>query len=393
MMPRPVKVVIGARMVNRVGGFSMAFLAVLLTESLRASEATAGWIVAAFGLATIPSRLAGGFLLDRIGPRSTILLGLTGCAAAQLGLAAAGSLRTAIVAAVVLGLAYELIEPPTQSMVADSCDDSVKPAMFGLLFFSMTIAAVLAGGIASAVAGFDLRLLFVIDAVTGLACACVIRILLPGATTAYLVSQAGATGSWPWRDRRMRLLLASGTAFTVLSMMAVFGVPLTVAERHLGLWAIGASSVVGALVAAFAQRLLRSERLNARGGIPAMTLGMKLFAVSLGMVAGAWNPWLLMAAAVVSAIADVLVMGHLYAAVARLAPAGSSGRYLAVFGLSWGVATTAAPILLSQGIHRWGTTRFWELASCAAMVLALAQPTVGSACGIREGGSLLSRRR
>ena len=40
----------------------------------------AGLVGAAFGLATIPSRLLGGRLSDRLGRRSTIVLGLSGCA-------------------------------------------------------------------------------------------------------------------------------------------------------------------------------------------------------------------------------------------------------------------------------------------------------------------------
>ena len=75
---RPVLVLVAARAVNQLGAFTLPFLAVVLVRDRHASLATAGLVTALFGVATIPSRLAGGRLADRIGNRGTIVLGLTG---------------------------------------------------------------------------------------------------------------------------------------------------------------------------------------------------------------------------------------------------------------------------------------------------------------------------
>ncbi|MFG2392195.1 MFS transporter [Streptomyces lavendulae] len=58
------------------------------------SLTAAGLVSAAFGLATIPSRPAGGHLADRIGRRPAIVLGLCGYAVAQPAIAASASLAT-----------------------------------------------------------------------------------------------------------------------------------------------------------------------------------------------------------------------------------------------------------------------------------------------------------
>lgn len=91
-LPRTVRLLIVARAVNRLGAFSLPFLTVLITTSFGASTVVAGYISAAFGLATIPSRLVGGRLADRIGRRRTIVVGLTACAVAQLGIASSNDL-------------------------------------------------------------------------------------------------------------------------------------------------------------------------------------------------------------------------------------------------------------------------------------------------------------
>ncbi len=77
-LPRAVWALILARAVNRLGAFTLAFLGVILTVEVGAPVTTAGWLLALFGLATIPSRLVGGALADRVGRTTTICVGLVG---------------------------------------------------------------------------------------------------------------------------------------------------------------------------------------------------------------------------------------------------------------------------------------------------------------------------
>ena len=84
-LPREARVLIAARAVDRLGGFTMGFLPVLLVAAYGASLRTAGLVAAGFGLATIPSRLLGGRLVARDRQQDhDPASGLTGCAVAQL---------------------------------------------------------------------------------------------------------------------------------------------------------------------------------------------------------------------------------------------------------------------------------------------------------------------
>ncbi|WP_244177689.1 MFS transporter, partial [Streptomyces atriruber] len=179
-LPRTVWWLIGARAVNRLGAFSLSFLTVLITTQYGANSATAGLISAAFGLATVPSRLVGGHLTDRLGRRRTIVVGLAGCAVAQFGIAAAGSLAMTVVFVVLLGLVFELYEPPSQAMIADAVGPTERIRAYGLLNAALAAAGMGAGLLAAGLGRWDLRWLFVADAVTCLLCSLVVGHALPG---------------------------------------------------------------------------------------------------------------------------------------------------------------------------------------------------------------------
>ena len=67
-----VWILVVARAVNRIGAFTLPFLGVVLTVEFGASLAQTGLILALFGAATIPSRLLGGQLADRLGRRRVV---------------------------------------------------------------------------------------------------------------------------------------------------------------------------------------------------------------------------------------------------------------------------------------------------------------------------------
>ncbi|MGZ6878084.1 MAG: hypothetical protein ACXVFR_17110, partial [Nocardioidaceae bacterium] len=55
-LPRTVRLLVLARAVNRLGAFSLPFLAVLLVRRYGVGLGAAGLVMGAFGAATIPSR-------------------------------------------------------------------------------------------------------------------------------------------------------------------------------------------------------------------------------------------------------------------------------------------------------------------------------------------------
>jgi len=385
-LPRQVRILAAARAVNQLGAFSLAFLTVLMSRDLGASLHTAGAVSAMFGLATIPSRLLGGRLADRLGRRRTILTGLAGCAAAQLGIAAAPGPAVAAGCAVLLGLAFELYEPPSQAMIADAtrpAPDERGPA-YALLTTALAVGNMGAGLIAAAVGRSSLRWLFVVDAASCLGCALIVYLGLPDdrrvpPLPARRPGHGGprdslARGASPWRDPALLAMTAAGTVFAVVSMLMLVGLPLSAAASGLDPASVGLVMAVGTLTLVLGRPLLRAGPLASLSHPAAAAVGFILLGTGMAGYAVAHSLTALFAPTVAWAIGNLLLTGRTFAVVAALAPPAATARYLAVYGLSWGVATVAAPLLATGLISSLGSPALWTTGSALCLAMAVVQP-------------------
>lgn len=370
-LPRTVRLLVVARAVNRLGAFSLAFLTVLIATGFGAGTTVAGYVSAAFGLATIPSRLIGGRLADRIGRRRTIVAGLTACGAAQLGIASAGGLVQAACFAVLMGLAYEIYEPPSQAMIADVVAPGEQVRAYGLLNAALAAAGMGAGLLAAGLGRWDLRWLFVADALTCLLCALTVHLVLPADHRRAAPVRRSATTA-PWRDRSLLVMLAAGTLFAVVYLQIMTGLPLALERRGLRPGDAGLLFTASALTLAAGQPLL--PRLATLPAPAAFAAGYLLLALGLAGYALADSLAAHTAATVVWSAGDLLLVGRAYAFVAALAPADGKARYLAVYGTSWGIGAIVAPLAGTQLLARTGPVGLWCAMSLACLLLAALHP-------------------
>jgi MFS family permease len=375
-LPARVRLLIAARAVNQLGAFSLAFLTVLLSRGFGASLAAAGAISAGFGLATIPSRLLGGRLADRLGRRRTILLGLVGCAAAQLGIAAAPDLAVAAVCAVLLGLAFELYEPPSQAMIADAVPAGGRAAAYTLLTTALAVGNMGAGLVADVVGRADLRWLFVVDAASCLACALIIRVALPADRASVEAVADSGSASRPWRDRALLVMTAAGTVFALVYMLMLVSLPLSLSADGMNPASAGLVMTVSTLALLAARPVMRLRRLADLPATAAFAAGYLLMAGGMAGFAVAHTLPAMLAPTVAWSLGNLLLMGRAFAVVTELAPPGATARYLAVYGLSWGFATVLAPVVGTWLIGAFGPGTLWTAMAAVCLAMAVAQPAL-----------------
>lgn len=351
--------------------------------------------MAPFGAATIPSRIIGGYLTDKLGHRNTIVLGLTLTAAFQLALAAAPNLGTAAAAAVLIGLAFEIYEPPSQALVADVVEgDRDRVTAYALYSAALAGAGVLAGVLAATVGGIDLRLLFVVDAVTGLACAALVLTGLRAratATPSELDANEGRTERSPWRDPLLLGMLLTGTGFAVLYLQLNVALPLTPAADGLRPSLVGVLFAVSAITIVVGQPLVMRGPISRLSHFSALTVGFVVLGAGFVLTGLTVTLPGLIGATVVWSIGDLLLLGRAYALVAAVAPASARGRYMSVYGVSWGIAAMVGPILGTQLISHLHVAGTWWVLGLLTLPLAAAQPLLATAA--RRAGRLPASSR
>lgn len=367
--PRSVRALVLARAVNQLGAFAMSFLAVAVVHVYGASLVAAGWVVALFGLATVPSRLVGGRLADRLGRRPTIVLGLLGCSVALLVIAVSAGISGAAAGAALLGLAFEIYEPPSQALLAEMVAPERRPQAFGLLGAALAAAGVGAGIIAALLGGISLRLLFVADSATCVAAAVLILLWVQEPPAA----RRAPSGGSPWRDGRLLVMLGIGTGFAFAWNFSVTMLPLTVAARGRSPADTGWLLAVAATVTIAGQRFLRGA---AARPFLLMAAGLVIVASGFAVVAFADVIPLLCVGAATVALGQVFLLGPPYAVVAGLADDGSRARYLAAYGTCWGIAQTLGPLAATR-LLSIGVPVAWLTGTALCVVLAALVPFAG----------------
>lgn len=396
-LPRSIWLLVAGRTLNRLGAFTLPFLTLALTDDVGLSVTVSGALLSLFGLATIPSRLLGGWLADRVGRRRTIVTGLTATGAAQVAVACVTGPVSAVLAVILLGLAFELYEPPSQALVADLVDEADRPAAYSLLAAGMAAAGVVAGLLAALLGAVDLDLLFLADAVSCLVCAVLLGTALPRdpavrhqapavrhpapAATAARDEAARASGAHderrsPWSDRRLLLLLGVGTVFAAVYLQLNATLALTMVARGVPASGVGVVFMVAALTVVVGQPLLGHGPMARRGDWSALRVGYLLLAA--GLLANGFASSLVgfLAAAVVWSLGDLVLLGRMYAVVARLAPAGARATYFSVYGLCWGLAAAMGPLVGTALLALSGPVMLWSTAAGACLVLAAVQPAL-----------------
>ncbi len=342
----------------------MGFLGLRLAHDLGAGLDLVGVVLAAFGVATIPSRLLGGLLANRFGARTAMVTGLVACAVAQAVIAVGPSVPIVVAGAMLLGLAYEIIEPATQALIAHTVPSHRRASAYSLLWAAIAIAGVAAGVLAATLTRWSVGALFLADAVTSLAAAVLVAAWLPAGQ---LVTRN--TGS-VWRavlSRRLAAWTAVGSGYATLMMLVVFMLPLTVQAS--GHW----PSLTGWLLATSAAAAVAAQRVVARAEqrvspTTMLLIGYLILALALALWATGTVPALVAGAALEGASSSLL-LGTQQAIASRMAPPSGAASVMTIYGLSWGVGTIVAP-LIGTALLRHGASTLWL--TCAATAAAFA---------------------
>jgi MFS transporter len=353
------------RVLNQLGAYALAFLAVLTGPEL------AGAALGAFGVAALVSRWVGGVLLDWLPARVVIASGLAATGVALLGLAAAHGPVQLVVAAGLVGLAFEIYEPASQELLASLTEGTRRQDAYALLGTALVAAGAAGGLLAAVLLPLGVRWLMVVDGATCLAAAAVAAVFLSGRT-----APRGRLGA-RWRPPRLLVrLTVAGTAFAYGYLAVLMFTPFVLLQRGAPDWLPGLTLTGSALLAPLVMQLTRRQahrvpHVLALGSGTAL-LGLLALAVVFGdglaLTVSAFLGW---------AAVNSLLLGRWQAMIADLAPPADRPRWFAFHGSSWGIAQPAVPAIVAAAAG--GTGGIGNAAFLTAAAALLTVPPLLSA--------------
>jgi MFS family permease len=357
-IPALIWLLLGANLLTRAAGFAYPFLAYHVAKEGHAAGA-AGAVLAAFGVGWGVGQLMCGWLIDRLGGRSTLVVTMLLGAVVSALVAEAHTVAGLFVGAVVAGLIYDAPRTVLCAASTELIPDAQRRAKVDALRYgwALPIGNAIIGGVGGVLAeSIGTPALYWINAVAyalvTVVAACSMR-SEPRRST-----RTGRTSYWQaFSDGRLVLLLASSVA-TLITYISLFDVlPMVMAAHGLGAGAYGIAQMTNALTAValtpliipwLSRRVKEGPRLDILAAAGAwMTVSMA--AAALAHTTAGFS--VAAAACAPGQVAWFVVAGGI---VYRIAPTGRSALYQGIWGMALAAAAVAAPILASWSLIHGG---------------------------------------
>jgi len=357
-------------LINRLASFVGVFLALYLRQLRGLDEAQAGLVVGLWGLGCIPGGPLGGVLSDRLGRRSTMVVGM---ALGGLAVAAIALARDPVLLAVLCfvgGGLQQLAFPAYNATVADVVRPDDRQRAYGLIYWAANVGFGFGYFVAGLVPMIHLSWLFLADAGTTLACAALVAWKIPETRPAVPVHEPVLRGlARVFQDRAyLGFVLLHVAALTVFLQFSL-ALPLDMADHGSGSQRFALLMGLNCLGCVLLQPWL--QPLLARFD-PSKLLAVMaaLFGIGYGLDAVVSTFPMYLLGAAFWTVGEVVGFPAASALVAGMSPLALRGRYQGVFSMVWGTAATLSPVLGGQVMHRLGAPALWWLCLATGLTVA-----------------------
>src|SRR5580693_4815460 len=156
-------------LLNRLGGTVYFMLGIYLTRERGLRPEVAGVVISFYAAGGLFAGPIGGMLADRMGRRSTLLLGTACAGTLMLVLGFARSTEAIVAIAPALGFCTDACRAALNVGIADVVPPAERARAYGLLYWATNLGFSVAAAFGGGLAEHHFTLLFVIDALTTLA--------------------------------------------------------------------------------------------------------------------------------------------------------------------------------------------------------------------------------
>jgi MFS family permease len=353
-LPRSFWVLILATYIDVIGRSSVTvFFALYVTDRFSVGMTEVGTLLALFGIAGMIGSTIGGALTDHFGRKRLILFGLVSSAFTTLSFVAIPRIQLFYPVIVIAGLFSNFGGPAQGAMVADLLPEEKRSEGFGMWRVAANLGWLTGPIVGGLLADYSILLIFVLDAVVSVVAALIVLRAIPETLPARSeseVSSRSVLASFKGYGTVMRDM--AFLAFIIPSVLAGIAyqqsyAPLTVylqEYHHLSAKTIGSLFSLDALFVVLLQfPFIRWAQKRAH--FLMMAVGMAVTGLGLTLYGAVATYPLFVVARLAIATGEMVWMPTGQALATQFAPEDMRGRYMAYFGLTFGVATAVSPIL------------------------------------------------
>jgi predicted MFS family arabinose efflux permease len=358
----------------------------LIRQDLGLSLTFASWIIGLYAIVGAVAGLPSGVLINLVGARRSVVIGLVVIGAASCAGAFAASGAWLLLTRALEGAGFLMVAVATPTLLSLVSAPQDRDLVFGFWAVYFATGSVIVMVTGPLVAGFGWRSLWFTTGAVSLAYALVIWWITPAVRPAPLSSESRLADVRRVLQSPGPLLLALAFGFYSFQYHALSGLLPTLLVERLGL-SVAAAGVLSALAIVANGFGAGSAGFLLRGGVPLWSMVAGSFAFTAVAAFAIFNASMPALGVVAFATASLGITGILpasiYAAAPRFAPQP------ALLALTVGIVVQAShlghvlgPSALGAWVERFG----WSLAP--AVFVAIACAGMAAALGIRR----LSRR-
>jgi MFS family permease len=351
--PRPFWTLVGVTFIDHLGGALLfPFFALYITSKFGVGMTEVGVLFAIFSFSSFIGSMLGGALTDRMGRKKMLIFSLISTSVSAVAMGLVNSMEAFFMLALLVGIFTDTGGPARQAMVADLLPEQKRAQGYGIIRVAFNLSVTIGPAIGGLLAARSYLMLFIIDAIISLISAALVYFYLPETKpephTGEQPESVGTTFAGYFqvlKDRVFMLFIGANIllGLVYMNMNTTLGVYLR--DVH-GVPESGYGIILSlnALLVVLLQFPI-TRRIEGYPPMLMMALGTLLYAIGFAMYGFVSAYVMFLVAMVIITIGEMLVAPVSQALTAQMSPEDMRGRYMAVFGFSWGIPFAIGPLL------------------------------------------------
>ena len=351
--PRDFRLLVAATFIDRLGGFLIfPFLSLYVASKFQVGMTQVGIIFGLWSISGLIGNMIGGNLADQYGRKIVLIFGLISSALTGLLMGFIDDIRFFYFLASFAGIFSDIGHPAQQAMVADLLEENQRAEGYSLLRVVINVAAAIGPMIGGFLAGISYLMLFIIDALASILTALFVLKFIP--ETKPLEGELNAPGRLR-KEKRQYGFVLTDTLFMAFICACIVLVSVYVQMystlsvflnqvHQISETQFGFLMSINALMVVFLQYWL-TKTIKGFPSMILMAMAAALYGVGFTLFGLTHTFGFFLFGMGIITFGEMVHMPVAQALVSQFAPIDKRGRYMAVYGWTWAIPNSAAPLL------------------------------------------------